>query len=80
MLDEMLDAFAVWQKHIPNLKLFFLSKLSQSDTTKACRRKIHPDSVRVNQLVMTMFPNTSQCLMLDCFYSARLFEVGLISC
>ena len=67
MLDEMLDAFAVWQKHIPNLKLFFLSKLSQSGIQpKLDAREIHPDSVRIQSTSYDHVPK-----------HIAMFDVGL---
>ena len=48
MLDEMLDAFALWQKKVPNLKLFFLSRISLNKLQpKLKSRGIPIESVRV---------------------------------
>ena len=67
MLDEMLDAFAVWQKHIPNLKLFFLSKLSQSGIQpKLEERGIPLDSVRIQSTSYDHVPK-----------HIAMFDVGL---
>ena len=67
MLDEMLDAFAVWHKYIPNLKLFFLSKLSQRGIQpKLAKRAIPPDSVRIQSTSYDHVPK-----------HIAMFDVGL---
>ena len=67
MLDEMLDAFAIWHKHIPNLKLFFLSKISMDELNpKLLSRSIPNDSVRVYSTSYDRVPE-----------HLALFDVGL---
>ena len=67
MLDEMLDAFAFWYKHVPNLKLFFLSKLSPGILQpKLIARGIPVDSVRVQSTSYDHVPK-----------HIAMFDVGL---
>lgn len=67
MLDEMLDAFALWQKNVPNLKLFFLSRISLNKLQpKLKSRGIPIESVRVQSTSYDHVPK-----------HIAIFDVGL---
>ena len=59
MLDEMLDAFALWQKKVPNLKLFFLSRISLNKLQPKLKSEVSRLNLFAsNQRAMTMYQNT----------------------
>ena len=67
MLDEMLDAFAHWSQQEKNLKLFFLSNISQDDLLPMLsKRSIPKESVRTQS---TSYDNVPEHM--------AMFDVGL---
>lgn len=67
MLDEMLDAFAHWSQQEKNLKLFFLSNISQDDLLPMLsKRGIPKESVRTQS---TSYDNVPEHM--------AMFDVGL---
>lgn len=75
MLDEMLDAFALWHKHIPNLKLFFLSKLSLDELSpKLLSRGIPKDSIRLHSTSYDHVPKHLALFDLGLFFILPVFS------
>ena len=75
MLDEMLDAFAFWHKHIPNLKLFFLSKISRDELNpKLLSRGIPKDSIRLHSTSYDRVPEHLALFDLGLFFILPVFS------
>lgn len=75
MLDEMLDAFAFWHKHVPNLKLFFLSKISLDMLSpKLLSRGIPEDSIRLHSTSYERIPEHLTLFDLGLFFILPVFS------
>ena len=75
MLDEMLDAFAFWQQHIPRLKFFFLSNLSRRELVpKLSERGINEDSVRLHSSSYDRVPEHLAMFDIGLFFILPVFS------